>query len=25
MFPFFVEKPLSGDGYVVQDFPPYVP
>jgi len=25
MFPFFVEKSLSGDGYVVQDFPPYVP
>jgi len=25
MFPFFVEKSLSGDGYVVQDLPPYVP
>ena len=25
MFPFFVEKSRSGDGYVVQDFPPYVP
>ena len=25
MFPFFVEKSLSGNGYVVQDFPPYVP
>jgi hypothetical protein len=25
MFPFFVEKSLSGDGYAVQDFPPYVP
>lgn len=25
MFPFFVEKSLGGDGYVVQDFPPYVP
>jgi hypothetical protein len=25
MFPFFVEESLSGNGYVVQDFPPYVP
>lgn len=25
MFPLFVEKSLSSDGYVVQDFPPYVP
>ena len=25
MFPFFVEKSRSGDGYVVQDSPPYVP
>ena len=25
MFPFYVEKSLSGDGYVVQDLPPYVP
>jgi len=25
MFPFFVEKSLNGSGYVVQDFPPYVP
>ena len=25
MFPFFAEKSLSGDVYVVQDFPPYVP
>ena len=25
MFPFFVEKSLSGSGYVVQDLPPYVP
>jgi hypothetical protein len=25
MFPFFVEKSLTGNGYVVQDFPPYMP
>ncbi|HVF25212.1 MAG TPA: hypothetical protein VNA23_04940, partial [Anaerolineales bacterium] len=25
LFSFFVEKSLTGSGYVVQDFPPYVP